>query len=68
MFEHFQCNQTHLAPLGMKMIVYDKSTHQDYWNPCEVIGHQIGPTIQHYHCFTCFILLNRSERFSDTLT
>ena len=50
------------------MIVHFKSPQRGSWGSHGVVGFYVGPTMDHYRCFRCYIPPTRAERISDTIT
>ena len=50
------------------MIVHSKPSQRGSWDPHGVVGFYVGPVMDHYRCFRCYIPTTRAERISDTIT
>jgi hypothetical protein len=61
---HFDYNATLLALPGCKIVVHEKRAS---WDPHGVIGWYLGPAMEHYWCYRCYIKKTQAERISDTV-
>mgnify|MGYP003333570057 CR=1 FL=1 len=66
-FGHFNFNKTPLAPPGTKVAVHVKPTARKSWGYHVKLGYYIGPALNHYRCFKCYIPATRSIRIADTV-
>ena len=66
-FGHYNFSKTPIAPPGMKMVVHSKPSQRGSWDPHGMIGFYVGPALQHYRCFRCYIASSKSERITDTV-
>ena len=60
-------NATHMVPTGTKVVVHDKPVNQKTWAGHGTEGWYIGPSLNHYRCFKCYMPLTFSERNADTV-
>ena len=69
-FGRFNFKATPLAPPppGAKIIVHSKPSQRGSWDPHGTVGFYVGPAMDHYRCFRCYIPSKRVERISDTVT
>jgi hypothetical protein len=63
----FDYNATPLAPPGCKIVVHEKPGQRASWDPHGVIGWYLGPAMEHYRCYKCYIKKTQAERISDTV-
>ena len=66
-YGNFDFNSTPLAPPGTKVIVHETPDVRSSWAPHGVNGFYIGPSLEHYRCYKCYIPSTRRERDSDTV-
>ena len=66
-FGHFNFNKTPIAPPDTKVAVHVKLTARKSWGYHVELGYYIGPALDHYRCFKCYILATRSIRIADTV-
>jgi hypothetical protein len=67
LFGPFNNDATPLQPPGINVLVHDKPCDRDSWAPHASPGWYIGPALQHYRCFECFMQGTQSVRISDTV-
>ena len=67
-FGRFNFKSTPLAPPGAKVIVHSKPSQRGSWDPHGMVGFYVGPAMNHYRCFRCYIPTTRAERISDTIS
>ena len=63
----FDFNRTPIAPLGTKLLNYEKPGPCEYWAPHAIDGWYIGPAMQHYRCFRVCATATNAERIVDTI-
>ena len=63
----FDYNSTPLAPPGTKVQVFESPTTRKTWAPHSSNGFYIGPAMQHYRCYKCYIPATRGERIARTV-
>jgi hypothetical protein len=61
----FDYNATPLAPPGCKIVVHEKPGQRALWDPHGVIGWYLGPAMEHYRCYRCYIKTTQAEHISD---
>jgi hypothetical protein len=66
-FGSFDYNRTPIAPPGTRAIIHDKPNTRDSWAPHGIDGWYIGPAMESYRCYTCWITETRRERICDTV-
>ena len=54
-FGNFNFNLTPLAPPGTRVLVHETPEQRASFAPHEVDGCYIGPSIDHYRCYSCYI-------------
>ena len=67
LFGQFDFNKTPLAPPGSKLQVHLKPSTRASWDPHSEHGWYIGPAMDHYRCFKCFIPSTNKLRHCDTV-
>ena len=63
----YDSNRTPIAPPGTKVIVHVKPDDRETWAPHGVDGWYVGPALDSYRCYICWIIDTRRECISDTL-
>ena len=63
----FNFNATPLAPPGTKVLVYETPSTRRSWSPHGIVGWYVGPAMDHYRCFRCFIPKTGNERIAETV-
>ena len=63
----FDFNRTPIAPLGTKCLVHEKPAVRGTWDPHGLDGWYVGPTIDHYRCYTVYIPSTKGTRHSETV-
>ena len=66
-FGNFDFNATPLAPPGTRTIVHLKSKKRKSWSVHGIDAWYIGPSMDHYRCFKCYIPETGAERDADTV-
>jgi hypothetical protein len=51
----FDYNATPMAPPGCKVLVHEKPSQRASWAPHGVTGWYLGPAIEHYRCYRCYV-------------
>ena len=51
----FDFNRTPLAPVGTQVIVHENSQQRDTYGAHGVDGWYVGPSMEHYRCYHCFV-------------
>jgi hypothetical protein len=54
-FGQYDSNRTPMAPPGTRIIVHETSSRRRTWAPHGQDGWYIGPTLEHYICYTVYI-------------
>ena len=67
LFGNFNFNNTPLAPPGTKILIHETPDVRQTWAPHSVDGWYIGPALEHYRCYRCYVPTTRRERISDTV-
>ena len=65
-FGNFDFNRTPLAPPGTRVLVHETPHQRSSFAPHGVDGWYIGPSMNHYRCYNCFLPSSMSTR--DALT
>ena len=63
----FNFNSTPLAPVGCKVVVHKKPTKRETWDPAGTNGFYLGPAMQHYRCYSCYVTKTKGIRNCDTV-
>jgi hypothetical protein len=63
----YDYNKTPMAPAGCKIIIHDRSEERKSWDPHGTHGFYIGPAMQHYSNYKCYIPSTRATRISNTI-
>jgi hypothetical protein len=61
----FNFNKTPMAPPGTKVVIHKKSPQRASYDPHGIDGWYLGPTMEHYRCYSVFTNKTQSERTSD---
>ena len=64
---NFDLNSTPMAPPGTKVIIHEKSNNRKSWAGHGTEAWYIGPSLEHYRCFKCYVPATFSERNADTV-
>ena len=63
----FDYNKTPLAPVGTKVLVHEKPKQRGSWVDHGIPGWYLGPCLDHYRCYNCYLPTTNGERVSDTV-
>ena len=66
-FGNFDFNKTHSAPVGTKLTVHVKPDKRKSWAYHTELGYYVGPAMELYRCFKCFIPATGGIRVADTV-
>jgi hypothetical protein len=64
----FDINKTPIAPVGTRVVVHVKPSIRASWDTHGVEGFYVGPALEHYRCFRCWIIATAAIRVTDTLS
>ena len=67
LFGLYDYNRTPIAPPGTRAIIHDKPANRDSWAAHGLDGWYLGPAMESYRCYTCWINETRRERICDTV-
>ena len=67
LFGVYDYNRTPIAPPGTRAIIHDKPANRETWAAHGLDGWYIGPAMESYRCYTCWINETRRERICDTV-
>lgn len=67
MWGNFDFNSTSLAPPGTNALVHLKPQKRGSFQVHSIDAWYIGPRMEHYRCFTCWILETGGTRDADTV-
>ena len=48
-------------------MVHQRPTQRGSWDPHGITAFYIGPAMDHYRCFKCYIPSTKAERITDTV-
>lgn len=63
----FDFNKTPMALVGCKAVIYEKPDKQKIWNTAGSNGWYVGPAMEHYRCYMCYVTNTRGFRICDTV-
>jgi hypothetical protein len=63
----FDINKTPMAPGGTRVVVHVKPLIRASWDTHGVEGFYIGPALEHYRCYRCWIISTAAIRITDTV-
>ena len=63
----FDYDKTPLAPAGTRVLVHEKPKQRGSWDDHGIPGWYIGPSLNHYRCYNCYLPTTNGERDSDTV-
>jgi hypothetical protein len=63
----FDFNTTPLAPPGTRIVVHENSNNRTSFGTHATDGWYIGPALDHYRCYHCYIPSTASTRNADTV-
>lgn len=63
----FNFDRTPLAPAGCKIIIHDRPKDRPSWAKHGTAGFYVGPAMQHYRNYTCYMPTTRHTRWSNTV-
>jgi hypothetical protein len=66
-FEQYDFNRAPMAPPGTRIIAHETPGRRRTWAPHGQDGWYIGPTLEHYRCYTVYITKTRSNRIVETV-
>ena len=66
-FGQFDYNHAPMAPLGTKVLVHEKPKQRGSWADHGVVGWYIGPALNHYRCYLCYIPSTNGVHVSNTV-
>ena len=64
---NYDFNKTPLAPPGTKVAIHLKPQQRPSWGYHAEMGFYIGPALEHYRCFKCYVPTTGSVRITDTV-
>ena len=67
LYSAYNFNHIPIAPLEMRVMVYEKPDDRETWSPLTVKGWYIGPVMYHYICYKVWIKAARAKRITDTI-
>ena len=67
LFGAFDFNKTPLAVPGTKVLVHETPQQRNTWAQHGVPGFYVGPSMEHYRCFKCYLPSTNKTRDSPTI-
>jgi len=67
LFGAYDFSKHPIGPPGSRVIIHTKPKNREPWAPHGTPGWYLGPTMEHYRCWTVFNPSTNSEVISDTL-
>jgi hypothetical protein len=65
---HFDFDRTPIAPPGIRVLAHVKPDNRKSWAAHALDAWYVGPALDSYRCYTCWIWTTKSERICDTLS
>jgi hypothetical protein len=66
-FGQHDYNRAPMAPPGTRIIAHETPGRRKTWAPHGQDGWYIGPSLEHYRCYTVYITKTRSSRIVETV-
>ena len=63
----FDMNKTPIAPAGTRVVIHVKPDIRASWNTHGDEGFYIGPALDHYRCYRCWVISTAAIRVTDTV-
>ena len=63
----FDYNRTPIAPPGTRVIVHENAAQRGTYGPHGTDGWYLGPAMDHYRCYRCYVTATGGERTSETV-
>ena len=67
-YGHYNFNRTPIAPPGIRVLVHEKPDNRASWAPHALDGWYVGPAMENYRCYRCWMWDTHRERIADTVT
>ena len=64
----FDFTRTPLAPPGTRVIIHEKATTRQIWDPHGTDGWYLGPALHHYQCYRVWVPRTHAGRIVDTIS
>ena len=64
---NFDFNATLMTPPSTKVVVHEKPNNRLSWTGHVTEAWYIGPSLEHYRCFKCYMTVTWRERDADTV-
>ena len=64
---NYDFNRNPLAPPGVRVAIHQKSTQRPSWGYHAEMGFYVGPAMEHYRCFNCYVPITGATRITDTV-
>jgi hypothetical protein len=66
-YGQYDFNRAPMAPPGTRIIAHETPNRSRTWAPHGQDGWYIGPALEHYRCYTVYIIKTRGERVVETV-
>jgi hypothetical protein len=66
-FGQYDFNRAPMAPPGTKNIAHETPSRRRTWAPHGQDGWYIGPALEHYRCYTVYVMKTRGNRIVETV-
>jgi hypothetical protein len=66
-FGQYDFNRSPMAPPGTRIIAHEIPSRRRTWAPHGQDGWYIGPSLEHYRCYTVYITKTRRDRIVETV-
>ena len=64
---NFDFNKTPMAQIGTKTVFHEKRNNRLSWDGHGTEDWYVGPSMKHYQCFKCYMLVTCREQDADTV-
>ena len=65
---HFDFDRTPIAPPGIQVLAHFKPGKRDSWAAHALDAWYVGPALESYRCYNCWIWSTKGERICDTVS
>jgi hypothetical protein len=66
-FGQYDFNRAPMAPPGTRIIAHETPSRRRFWAPHGQDGWYVGPSLEHYLCYTVYITKTRGNRIVETV-
>ena len=67
LFGNYDFNRCPLAPPGTKVIIFETPEQRRTYAPHGIDGWYVGPSLEHYRCYKCFVPATQATRDTETV-